>query len=98
MVGITHSGVSAVRAWPVLVLRGVFAPVTGVLGVLRADAGADVAAFRGVCGSLLEVGAGNALLRYPYSFLYTRGGHGGRDVIVGKLSRFFNLQKSVYCV
>jgi hypothetical protein len=45
------------------VLRGVLLPVSGVFGVLRADAEAAVALLLGVCGSRDVSDAGSALLR-----------------------------------
>jgi hypothetical protein len=61
MVDMVHSGGSAV--FPSLrALRGVFLALSGVLGVVRADAGALAVAFRGVWGSRF-VAAGNALSR-----------------------------------
>jgi hypothetical protein len=48
---------------PRFVLRGAFFALKGVFGVLRADAVAEAAALRGVCGSRAVVGSGSALLR-----------------------------------
>ena len=91
MQGMVHSGGSTL--FPSLCeLRGVFFALrSGVLGVVRADAGALEAALRGVWGSR-EVVAGNALSRYLYCFLFTRGEHGGCGVMEGRLRRFFSLQ------
>jgi len=61
MAGMTHTGTSAAADF--FVLRGVLLPVSGVLGVVRADTEAAVALLLGVCGSRLASDAGSALLR-----------------------------------
>jgi hypothetical protein len=60
--GMTHSGTGAAGSSR-FVVRGVLLPLSGVFGVLRADAAAAVALLLGVCGSRGTSGAGNALLR-----------------------------------
>jgi hypothetical protein len=59
IVGMTHSGASPLLS----TLPGVFLALNGVFGVLRADAGADAVALRGVVGSRVVVLSGSALLR-----------------------------------
>ena len=63
MPDMTHSG--ACPAWPssFLAVRGVFLALSGVFGVFRAEAIAEVLFLRGVCGSRGVVEAGKALLR-----------------------------------
>jgi hypothetical protein len=59
----THSGVCPPCPSSSLKVRGVFRALSGVLGVFRVEAGAEVLFLRGVCGSRGVVDAGNALLR-----------------------------------
>jgi hypothetical protein len=61
--GMTHSGTWSALSSSFLVLRGVLRPLSGVFGVVLADAAADVAFLLGVCGSRVVSGAGSALLR-----------------------------------
>lgn len=63
IVGMTHCGASPLLSSSLLAVLGVFLALNGVFGVLRADAGAEVAGFRGVVGSRGVVLSGSALLR-----------------------------------
>lgn len=61
MHGMTHAGGSpASIVWTVC---GVFRALIVVLGVVRAELGAEAGFFRGVCGSLWLVESGKALAR-----------------------------------
>jgi hypothetical protein len=59
----THSGTSAPRPSGFRVLRGVFLPLSGVLGVFLVEAAAEAALLLGVCGSRVASDAGKALSR-----------------------------------
>jgi len=61
--GMTQWGISVAFSSGFLTLRGVFRPLSGVFGVVRADASAEVVFLLGVCGSRVPSEAGNALLR-----------------------------------
>lgn len=69
IVGSIHSGGSCADAAVLFALPGVFLPLCGVFGAVRANADAVVTALRGVSGARVDVGAGRALSRYVYSFL-----------------------------